>query len=147
MRTKKLSSAQPVEGCEFEAEEEDRKKGPSDEAGLLSGSTGVYRKHRWLEISFLSLVSSCYLVVLAPNLRLPTPRSPLFISTSQQYPRASENERGTRREGEREREKEKNEREEAMYPRNKLSVVHGRRDDTIRGRIDRCLFCHPLSRI
>ncbi|TGZ51854.1 hypothetical protein DBV15_08729 [Temnothorax longispinosus] len=45
-----------MKGANSEAEEDDRKKGPSDETGLLSGSTGVYRKHGWFETTFPPLV-------------------------------------------------------------------------------------------
>lgn len=62
------------------------KRSKRDEASLLSGSTGVYRKHRWLEISLLPL-SLALSSRSRPNPPSATPAA-LFISTSQQYPRA-----------------------------------------------------------
>jgi len=55
------------------------KKGPSDEAGLLSDSTGVYRKHRWFETTFLPF--SLWLVLTPILVSPPTPYSSLRVSS------------------------------------------------------------------
>jgi len=106
---------------------EDRKKGSSKEVSLLSGSTGVYRKYRWLETTFLplSLVLSSRSHSNPPSHQSRPPYSSPRVSNI--YERESGKERTAR-----------------------ILVINFRpstSDDIIRRRIDRRLFCHPLSRI